>query len=356
MALIYVPKRRSGFTVMRAAGEYDKDGKKASLFARGDIFIRIGTSSERVTQETFNQRVLALLEEASSPAEISALNLGDLPDSVEVARETEIWSMRRPQDFNPPGDAGAHRLVIRAQVGLQAVEREVLIDSQMRNGLIQTLPLSPIDLYVGELSYGMQEWMQASWVEAGFNNVWALTVERRPAASVVPPQFWARACVAEPHVAHPNAHVDVLVDAVYVPGRHYSNISGTMRQVGFEKTLPIRNAYDLLHAAMATGLKIGYWLEQHAAARRDGTPYLAVYIESGNEPLSNVIDFGQVRQVQGSSFSPAAWEARPTGLDTTNVEERDRFIKLWLKKTMIAGGLRDFEYQLDAFVPRHWPL
>jgi predicted HTH transcriptional regulator len=107
VALIYVPKRRSGFTVMRAPGEYEKDGKKTSLFARGDIFIRTGTSSERVTQETLNQRVLALLEEASSPAESSVLEFADLPGSVELEQAPEIWSMRRPPDFNPPGDAGA---------------------------------------------------------------------------------------------------------------------------------------------------------------------------------------------------------------------------------------------------------
>ena len=35
----------------------------------------------------------------------------------------------------------------------------------------------------------------------------------------------------------------------------------------------------------------------------------------------------------------AAWEASPPGVDTEDVEERDRFIKLWLQKTMMTGGL-----------------
>ncbi len=355
VALIYVPRRRTGFTVMAAPGEYVANGKARSLFAPGDIFIRTGTSSERVTQEGLDQRVLSLLEGARSSMPEPILDLGETTELPGVEDLAVIWSMRMPHQFNPPQERGANGLVVRAQVGLRSIEREVLIDSGMRSELIQLLPPSPIDRYVGELSYGMREWLEARWAEAGFNTTWALTVERRPATTVVPPQFWTRVAVAEPQVAHPNAPVDVLIDAVYVPGPHYSSISGTMRPVGFEKKLPLRNLYDLLHAAMTTALTIGHWLEGRAAAHRDGAPYMAVYLESGNGLLSDFIDFGQVRQVDGSSFSMAAWEASPPGVDTEDVEERDRFIKLWLKKTMIAGGLRDFEYQLDAFVPRRWP-
>jgi hypothetical protein len=340
---------------MAAPGEYAKNGKTEALFARGDIFIRTGTSSEPLTQETLDQRVLSLLEGARGSVPEPVLDLAEPPELPGGEELPVIWSMRMPRQFNPPQESGGNGLVVRAQVGLRSVEREVLIDSEMRNELIRLLPPSPIDGYVGELSYGMQEWLEARWAEAGFNTTWALTVERRPAATVVPPQFWTRVSVAEPQVAHPNAPVDVLVDAVYVPGPHYSNISGTMRPVGFEKRLPLRNLYDLLHAAMTTALKMGHWLEGRAAARRDGVPYLAVYLEAGNGVLSDFIDFGQVREVDGSSFSMAAWEATPPGIDTEDVEERDRFIKLWLKKTMIAGGLRDFEYQL-AFVPRRWPV
>ena len=356
VALIYVPHRRTGFTVMAAPGEYVMNEKIQSRFACGDIFIRTGTGSEPLTQETFDQRMLSLLEgeRSSTPA----LSLG-LTDTPEVSGDEElalIWSMRMPRQYNPPQESGGNGLVIRAQVGLRSVEQEVLIDSPMRTDLIQSLPLSAIDRYVGELSYGMHEWLDARWAEAGFNTTWALTVERRPATTVVPPQFWARVSVVEPQVAHPNAPVDVLVDAVYVPGPHYSNISGTTRLVDFEKKVPLRNLYDLLHASMATALKVGRWLEGRAVARYAGTPYLAVYLETGSGALSDFIDFGQARQVDGSSFSMAAWEVTPPGIDTNDVEERDRFIKLWLKKTMIAGGLRDFEYQVDAFVPRQWPL
>src|SRR5207248_6101473 len=116
---------------------------------------------------------------------------------------------------NPPQESGGNGLVLRAQVGLRSVERDVLIDSRMRTDLIQSLPPSPIDRYVGELSHGMKEWLEANWAEAGFNTTWALTVERRPAATVVPPQFWTRVSIAEPQVAHPTAPVDVLADPVY---------------------------------------------------------------------------------------------------------------------------------------------
>jgi hypothetical protein len=355
VALIYVPRRRTGFAVMAAPGEYVKNGKTESLFTPGDIFIRTGTSSEPLTQETLDQRVLSLLEGAKSSASEPVLDLADAPDIPGVEELAVIWSMRTPHQYNPPQENGANGLVIRAQVGLRSVEQEVLIDSRIRNDLIQLLPPLPIDRYISELSYGMHEWLEARWAEAGFNTTWALTVERRPVTTVVPPQFWTRVSITEPQVAHPNAPVDVLVDAVYLPGPHYSNISGTTRPVGFEKKLPLRHLYDLLHACMATALKVGHWLEQHAAARRDAAPYLAVYLEADTGVLSDFIDFGHARQVDGSSFSMAAREAAPPGIDTEDVEERDRFIKLWLKKTMIAGGLRDFEYQLDAFAPRRWP-
>ena len=50
----------------------------------------------------------------------------------------------------------------------------------------------------------------------------------------------------------------------------------------------------------------------------------------------------------GSSFSIAVREATPLGIESEDVERCDRFIKLWPTKIMIAGGLWDFEHQLDA--------
>src|SRR5712691_1286006 len=62
---------------------------------------------------------------------------------------------------------------------------------------------------------------------------------------------------------------------------------------------------------------------ERGAARRDGAPYLAVYVESGNGVVSDFIDFGHVRQLDGISFSMAAWEVTPPGVDTEDVEEGD---------------------------------
>lgn len=345
VVLIYVPRRRTGLTVLAAVGEFEANGRLQRVFAPGDIYVRRGTKKEKVTQERLDQCISEAASDAGADAE----------PALDVSPELELagWPLQPPRAFHPPLGSADEGLVIRAQLASQPGDHETLIDSSFRRDLAASLRISPIEQQIGEFLLPGDGWWLGTWQEEGFNTTAITTLSRRPGQ---PSTMWARAAVVTTQPPHPHVPVHLLIDGVFTPKPKSRLEGGTTMPDGFEARLSLRQLYNTLHASMASACKLDWWLVTRGITRRSIPPQLAVFIEASHHPLTELIDFGDWREVPGADFSTATWELAPSSVRVDNTEDRDRFVKRWLTKTMINGGLRDFEYQLDGFVPRHWPL
>lgn len=334
VALVYVPRRASGLTVLAAVGEYEVNERPRRLFGPGDIYVRRGTKKERATQEDID----LLLAEAG----------------LEVSAQPTISRglIQPPRNFQPPLRGDDRGLVSRIGLSIPSAGVAPLIDSNTRRELGQYLAACPVELQIGQLLPPDAQWWSGKWAEEGFNTAAVATLARRAAATET---LWARVAVIFPTTPHPGVPLTILTDAVFAPNVRTRLVGGTREFDGFDRRLDLRQVYELLHALAATALKVAAWprlqdlIEEGAPAEGPD-----VFLDAGNDLLPDLIDFGDWRQLPDASPSQSTWEHAPPSFPVDDLEARDRLMKNWLKKTLINAGLRDFEYHLDSFVPRRW--
>lgn len=60
VAVVYIGPNRHGFSVFTAEGQYEKNGKNSSVFRKGDVYCRHGSSSERWQQSDISRILVGL--------------------------------------------------------------------------------------------------------------------------------------------------------------------------------------------------------------------------------------------------------------------------------------------------------